>query len=102
MSDISSNLRSFFTDKVRTYNSIYIVNGFLEKLFSLKAIPPQLRSPWNGGFPASAVPTNSLIKKRVEMLQCTHNRILAKSIVFHPLLAKNSIRLTQKKPTSPP
>ncbi len=53
MSDISSNLRSFFTDKVRNYNSIYIVNGFLEKLFSLKAIYPQPRSPRNGDFPVS-------------------------------------------------
>ena len=57
MSDISSNLRSFFTDKVRTYNSIYIVNGFLEKLFSLKAISPQPRTPWNGGFRPHPRPT---------------------------------------------
>ena len=36
MSDISSNLRSFFTYKVRNYNSIYIVNGFLENYFHSK------------------------------------------------------------------
>ena len=39
MSDISSNLRSFFSYKVRTYNSIYIVNGFLENYFHSKQYP---------------------------------------------------------------
>ena len=91
MSDISSNLRSFFTVKVRNYNSIYIVNGFLEKLFSLKVISPQLRSPWNGGFPVSAPPTRNMVTILICQLLKHFSKIRPTNCIFGSNVATSQL-----------